>query len=160
MTLIPLLHAMLGSPKYPGIHSQIPLWYLDSQMALTPQLTKEHAKTQLPWAHVLSWLQSLSVWHWGLALTGKKGVLACCITGKENVWITTFTCPSIACKCAFWAKTGNTPERGGCVSDHTLLRAGTGVVDNAGVLAGFTHASLLWRTVPVHTALWVFSNNS
>ena len=82
---LPFLHAISALPKYPGRHTQVPLWFLGSQIAFRPQLTREHAKMQVPWAQVLSRLQSLSVWHWGLAFTEKKRSLACIFLDQHRL---------------------------------------------------------------------------
>ena len=63
MQILPLLQAIVGLPKYPGLHSQTPLWFLGTHTAFKPQSTSEQANTQLPCEHVLSKLQSKSVSH-------------------------------------------------------------------------------------------------
>ena len=63
MQNIPLLHAMDGLPKYPGMHLHTPLWFLGRQRAFNPQLTSEHAGTQLPCEHFWSNWQSKSDSH-------------------------------------------------------------------------------------------------
>ena len=80
---IPLLQAIVGFPKYPGLHSQIPLWFLGTHTAFKPQLTREHANTQLPCEHVLSKAQSKSVSHCGLASTKKRKYSACISNQRE-----------------------------------------------------------------------------
>ena len=55
---IPLLQAMDGFPKCPVMHSQTPLCDFGRHMAFSPQVTREHAGTQLPCEHFWSKLQS------------------------------------------------------------------------------------------------------
>ena len=65
------------------MHSHTPLWFLGRQRAFNPQLTSEHAGTQLPCEHFWSNWQSKSDSHWGLASTIRKKWHSACISGKS-----------------------------------------------------------------------------